>query len=152
MRKYLQSSWMRVVSCIICSISIVSLLIGILGFIFVTQYRDTNGIYESGYSMVAKNYALYAIDMLENGKEVELQKEFEKKKINCSIELLLQVPNENGEAHSTVEKKIAIGEIDTDEMVEIEVAAGSNIRYRENSLLGILLGYSYYHEGSHRIE
>lgn len=152
MKKYLQSAWMRVVSCIICAISIVSLVIGVLGFIFVTEYRDMDGVYETGYKDVAENYAMYAVYMMENGWEDALKKNFEEKNINCSIQLVLNIPRENDEIISTVEKQLQIGEIKEEEKVAIDVVAGSDIRYRENSLLAVLAGYSYYYDGTEWID
>ena len=152
MKKYLQSGWMRILSSIVCAISIVSLVIGVLGFIFVTAFRDGADVYESGYREVAENYALYAIDMLENGEEEQLKKDFEKKKINCSIQLVLNKVGENGGNVSTIEKEVTIGEVTADEKVELEAVAGSDFRYRENSLIGVLLGYSYYSDGTDWVE
>lgn len=152
MKKYLQSGWMRILSSIVCAISIVSLVIGVQGFIFVTAFRDGADVYESGYREVAENYALYAIDMLENGEEEQLKKDFEKKKINCSIQLVLNKVGENGGIVSTIEKEVTIGEVTADEKVELEAVAGSDFRYRENSLIGVLLGYSYYSDGTDWVE
>lgn len=152
MKKCLQSGWMRILSSVVCAISIVSLVIGVLGFIFVTTYRDGEDVYESGYREVAENYALYAIDRLEYGEEEELKKEFAEKNINCSIQLLLHNASENGEIITTIEKAVSIGEIKEDEKVELEIIAGSEFRYRENSLLGVLLGYSYYYNGTDWVE
>ena len=152
MKKYLQSGWMRILSCILCALSIVSLGIGVLGFIFVTEFRDKDGIYESGYKEVAENYALYAIHMVENGKEEELIKEFEEKEINCSIQLMLNVPDEDGNIVTSVEKQLLIGEVKASEMMELELVAGADIRWCENSLLGVLLGYPYYYDGTEWIE
>ena len=130
MKKYLQSGWMRILSSVLCAISIVSLLIGVLGFIFVTAFRDGEDVYESGYKEVAENYALYAIDKLEYGEEEQLKKEFTEKNINCSIQLVINKANENGEIISNIEKEVTIGEINEDEKVELEVIAGSELRYR----------------------
>ena len=152
MKKYLQNGWMRVLSSIVCAVSIISLAIGALGFVFVTAFRDSHGIYESGYNMVAENYALYAIDMLEQGEEEKLQKEFAEKGINCSIQLMLNIPDASGEVISTVEKQVIVGEIDEEHKIELEAVAGSNVRYRENSLLGVLLGYCGYSDEDDWVE
>ena len=152
MKKYLKRGWMRVVSCIVCAMSIVSLAIGAAGFVFVTAFRDSYGVYETGYNMVAENYALYAIDMLEQGEEEKLQKEFKDKGINCSIQLVLNIPGENDEIISSVEKQVLIGEIDEDSKLELETIAGSTVRYRENSLLGVLIGYTSYYDSHDWVE
>lgn len=144
MNKYLKNGWVRVLSCVLCAISIVSLAIGAAGFVFVTAFRDSHGIYESGYNMVAENYALYAIDMLEQGEEEKLQKEFKEKGISCAIQLMLNIPDANGEVTSSVEKQVIVGEIDEEHKIELEAVAGARVRYRENSLLGVLLGYCSY--------
>ena len=114
MKKYLQSGWMRILSSIVCAISIVSLVIGILGFIFVTAFRDGEDVYEAGYKEVAENYALYAIDRLEYGEVEQLKKEFAEKNINCSIQFVINNASENGETMSTIEKEVVIGEINED--------------------------------------
>ena len=152
MKKCLQSGWIRMGSCIVCAISIVSLLIGVFGFIFITEFRDTEGIYETGYKEVAENYVLYAASMVEQGKIEQLQKVFEEKKINCNIDLVYRDFDENGIVVSTLENKVSIGEINSAEMLEMEVAQGAHYRYRENSLLGVLLGYSSYFENSAWVE
>ncbi len=144
MKKQLQSGWMRIVSTVICAISIISLVIGVLGFIFVTEVRDTDGIYESGYKEVAENYILYAASMVEYGEVERLQKDFEEKNINCNIALVNRDLDENGEVVSTVDKQVSIGEINLEQMVELEVVRGAHYRYRENSLLAVLFGYSSY--------
>lgn len=148
MKKHLQSGWMRVLSCIICAISIVSLAVGVAGFVYVTALRHEESVYQTGYREVAENYAIYAMDMLENGQEEELQKSFTEKGISCSIQLVLNIPGENEEIISTVEKQVNIGEIDEETMYELEAVAGADYRYRETSLLGVLIGYAYYSDGT----
>ena len=148
MKKHLQSGWMRVLSCIICAISIVSLAVGVAGFVYVTALRHEESVYQTGYREVAENYAIYAMDMLENGQEEELQKSFTEKGISCSIQLVLNIPGENEEIISTVEKQVNIGEIDEETLYELEAVAGADYRYRETSLLGVLIGYAYYSDGT----
>lgn len=152
MKKYLQNGWIRVLSCIICAISIVSLAVGILGFVFVTEFRDSEGIYESGYNQVAENYALYAIDMYEQGNVEKLQKSFLEKKISCSIELIVNEAVEGDEIISKTTNLFSIGELDKDQSVVLEVVEGSSVHYRETSLLAVLLGYAHYSDGSDWVE
>ena len=129
MKKCLHSGWIRMGSCIVCAISIVSLLIGVFGFVFITEFRDTEGIYETGYKEVAENYVLYAASMVEQGKIEQVQKVFEEKKINCNIDLVYRDFDENGIVVSTPENKVSIGEINSAEMLEMEVAQGAHYRY-----------------------
>ena len=51
MKKHLQSTWMRVVSQLVCVIAVLSMLIGVAGFVFVTEFEDVDGIYKEGYSV-----------------------------------------------------------------------------------------------------
>lgn len=144
MKEYLQSGWMRVLSCIICAISVVCMVIGILGFAAVTEFGDADELYEIGYKQIAENYGLYAIDMMENGNMEELQKEFKENHINCSIVQVSQTLGENDEVVTSTEALFTSGEIDEKNKVGIEVVAGTSYRYCENSLLAIMLGYTYY--------
>ena len=152
MKKYLQSGWMRVLSGIVCAISIVSLVVGVLGFVFVTEYRDTEGVYKTGYKEIAENYALYAVDMMEKGKEEELKTFLNEKGMNCWIKLISNKAGENEEIISTVEKELVVGKVSENDKVELEVVAHAQLQYCENSLLGVLVGYPYYYDGTEWIE
>ena len=152
MRKHLQSGWMRVLSCIICATSIVSLIVGVVGFVFVTAFRNDESVYEAGYNEVAENYAIYAIHMLECGQEELLEKHFTEKGISCSIQFVINKPGENDEIISLVEKKVLIGEIDEETKYELEAVAGADYRFRENSLLGVLAGYANYSNGTQWVD
>ena len=151
-KKYLQNGWVRVLSCIICAISIVSLAVGILGFVFVTEFRDSEGIYESGYNQVAENYALYAIDMYEQGEVEKLVKSFQEKNINCVIQRIVNKDANGEEILSKTENLFSIGEIDKEQSFELGLVEGSSVHYRETSLLAVLLGYAHYSDGSDWVE
>lgn len=152
MKKYLQSSWMRVLSTILCAIFIINLSVGIFGYIFITEIGNSESQKEHGYKLIAQNYGLYAIDMMEQGKEEELLKEFEEKAINCSIQLVVNDVDENGQVVTSTEDKFHVTSTDAKKTIEMEVAVGADSRYRVNSLLGILLGYTYYADTDEWVE
>jgi len=146
MKKYLQTAWMRVLSTILCAVFVVNLCVGIFGYVFITEFHDIESFREQGYNIIAQNYGLYAIDMMEQGKAEELEEEFAEKNINCSIQLVTNNPSDNEEVVSTIEDKLHIGMFGEEDAVEMEVVPGADSRYRVNSLLGLLLGYTYYAE------
>ena len=144
MEKYLQSSWMRVLSSIICMISVVAMLIGISVFAVVTEVGGTDELYDIGYDRIAENYGIYAVEMLEGDVSAFVAAEFEEKKINCVITRVSQEPGENDEIHTVEEVLFTTGEIGEERVFETSVAPESIRRYRTTSLAGALFGtYSY---------
>ena len=144
MEKYLQSSWMRVLSSIICTISVVAMLIGIFVFAVVTEVGGTDELYDIGYDRIAENYGIYAVEMLEGDVSAFVAAEFEEKKINCVITRVSQEPGENDEIHTVEEVLFTTGEIGEERVFETSVAPESIRRYRTTSLAGALFGtYSY---------
>ena len=144
MEKYLQSSWMRVLSSIICTISVVAMLIGIFVFAVVTEVGGTDELYDIGYDRIAENYGIYAVEMLEGDVSAFAAAEFEEKKINCVITRVSQEPGENDEIHTVEEVLFTTGEIGEERVFETSVAPESIRRYRTTSLAGALFGtYSY---------
>lgn len=153
MKKYLQSTWMRVLSCIICALSVVAL--AVCGFVFYLSvyYTDMTEAYRMGYEKVADNYGLYAVHMIESGQQEKLQKEFEAKGISCNIILATSKPGENGEAESTTEMVFSCGSMNADAVSDFEMDPGAYYRYSQNSLLKVLLDYTqYYGVGSNWVQ
>lgn len=148
MKKYLQSSWMRVLSSIVCTISIVTMVIGILAFAVVTEAGSTGKLYDAGYDRIAENYGLYAVEMLEGGFTEGLAAEFEGKQINCSITRVSKLPGENGEILTSEEVLFESGEMGESRVLEMRVAPDSVHRYRTASLAGALFGYYSYSDSS----
>ncbi len=153
MKKYLQSTWMRVLSCILCALSVVAL--AGCGFVFyLSMYcTDMTEAYKMGYQEVADNYGLYAVHMIESGQVEKLQKEFEEKGISCNIILATGKPGENGETESTTEIVFSCGSVNADAVSDFEMDPGAYYRYSKNSLLKILLDYTqYYGVGSNWVQ
>ena len=146
MKKNLQSTWMRVVSQIVCVISALCMLIGIASFVFVTEFDGVDGIYEEGYEDIAENYSLYAIDMIQQAREDELQKFFENNKINATVKYLTYMQNESEEASFAEETLFSVGAVSEQNKEELIMVAGSHFQYAKNSLLGMLFGYRYYYD------
>ena len=146
MKKILQSTGMRISSTILCAVFVVNLFVGIIGYAFTTEYRTTDNFKKECYEKISQNYALYAIDMLQRGYEEALKKEFSANGIACSIQLVTNNPDENGELVSTTEEKFKQGEIGAEDVYTLEFVPGAQNQYRVNSLLGALWGYSYYEE------
>jgi len=148
MKKYLQSSWMRVLSSIICTISIVTMGIGILAFAVVTEFGGTGELYDAGYDRIAENYGLYAVEMIEGGLTEELAEDFEKKQIKCSIKRVSKLPGENEEIITSEEVLFENGTMGDGRVLEIRVAPESIRRYRTTSLAGALFGYNDYSDSN----
>ena len=145
MKKYLQSTWMRILSCILCAISVVAL--AVCGFVFYLSmyHTDMTEAYKMGYQKVADNYGLYAVHMIESGQLEKLQKEFEEKGISCNVILVTSNPGENGETESTTEMVFSCGSVNADAVSEFEMDPGAYYRYSQNSLLKVLLDYTHYY-------
>ena len=153
MKKYLQSGWMRVVSQIICVISILCMVIGIVGFVFVTEFDDVDGIYEEGYRDIAENYSMYAIDMVQQGKEAELKSFLDNNKISVNVKYISNVVQENGELAPVEETIFSTGNVPFNNNVAgLAMVAGSNFQYAKNSLLAMLYGYRYYYDEGEWVE
>ena len=144
MKKHIQSTWMRILSTSLCAVFVVNLFVGIIGYAFTTEYRTTEYFKKECYEDISQNYMLYAVDMMEQGRVEELQKQFSKLGIACSIQLVTNNPGENGEVISTTEEKFKQGEFGAEEIYELELVPGAQSEYHVNSLLGALWGYSYY--------
>ena len=48
MKKYLQSTWMRILSCVLCALSALSFVVCAIGFYLGVQFTDTTDAYEIG--------------------------------------------------------------------------------------------------------
>lgn len=152
MKKHLQSTWMRVVSQLVCVIAVLSMLIGVAGFVFVTEFEDVDGIYKEGYDDIAENYSLYAIEMIQRGKENELRKFFENNKINATIKYLTYAGIENETLSFEEETLFSTGTVAAENREELLMVSGSQFHYAKNSLLGMLFGYRHYYEEGEWVE
>lgn len=153
MKKYLQSTWMRILSCVLCALSALSFVVCAIGFYLGVQFTDTTDAYEIGYNKVAQNYALYAVHMLENSEVGKLQEEFNEKGISCNIFFTTSKQGIDGEIETNTETVFSCGNVDSETMSEVVMDFGSYYRYSEKSLLKVLLDYTqYWGSGSHWIQ
>lgn len=148
MKKYLHSTWMRVLSSIICTVSVLTLTVGVLDFVVVAEFGGTSEVYETGYDRVAQNYALYAIDMIETNRQDELEGEFIKKGIACTIDRISLTQTPDGTKETVTTPVFVGGNFNEAPVHELEMIAGSNNRYSENSIFRVLSDYAYYSDSA----
>lgn len=144
MKKYVQSAWMRVLSCILCTVSSIGLVISVLGFWVFAQMGGSYEIYLTVNEEIAETYALYAIDEMELENEEELTFFFAERGIACSI---VHVANSqiSAEKDTRIEEPLfSTGTIDEKSSYLIEMVPGTTMRYHEDSLLSVLMGYTTY--------
>ena len=64
MKKYIQNIWVRLIACLLCTVSVLGLVFGIVGTIFFMKYPFQKNLLDSGNEKLMTNYALYALDNL----------------------------------------------------------------------------------------
>lgn len=95
MKKYLQNIWIRLIACILCTISVLGMGISILGTIFFTEYPDKQELITLGNERLMQNYALYAVNHLQNLDKNDF---FAETNLYLSIERIDYPDGEEGEA------------------------------------------------------
>lgn len=146
MKKYLQSTWMRILSCVLCAFSVVSVIVCGAGLYLCVQNMDMQALYERGCNLIAENYGLYAIHMLENSQVVELKEEFDEKGISCSIVFMTDENTPEGVSQKA-EQVFSCGTINTETMVDLQKDMKEHYAYSHNSLLKVLMNYTGVYNG-----
>ena len=146
MKKHLKSIWMRILSCVLCAVSVVSLIVSGLGLYISVQNRDMTELYARGYRNIAENYGLYAIHMLENSQVTELKDEFDAKGISCNIVFVTSENTPDG-VSQTSEEVFSCGTINPETKVEVQNDMREYYDYSENSLLKVLMNYTGIYSG-----
>lgn len=134
MKKYLSKKWIRILSCILCTISVIGLAAaGICSSCYAQMGSYTQG-YTKGAEAIANNYALYAYELLiEQGNEQELTKFLEENGLYCKIQKV--------KADASTEEAQQIytyGDVNTKWDYSIEVVEGSSYNYSIESMWSAL--------------
>ena len=138
MKKHLQSVWMRALSCVVCAVSIITILLSIVSVLCVKS--DT---YKSGYQTIASNYGIYAMEMIEAGQGDVLREEFERMGISCNIDLLKE---------DTEEHLFSCGILKEETQYGLNIVVGSDYNYNIESLLQVLTGTGYHSSGNNWVD
>lgn len=141
--KGLKSIWVRALSPILCTISALGLVVSILAVVLYSEVGGADNAYRNIYEDIADNYALYALDMVEQGEVEKLKTYLEERGIACTITKQMV-----GEGHTILpESQVAvfsIGEVREDVLHQIELVEGADYQYDIRSLLAAIYGHGYY--------
>lgn len=146
MKKYVQNIWVRMLACILCSVSVLALGVSVVGTAFFIENPEEETVYQEGYSAIANNYALYALNNVENATNMEEFNEFfEEQGIRCKI---TKIADRMGE-DVPLEEKSTVLYTNISENMEgnfhtTEVLKGTEYTYSVNSLWRALFGYDLY--------
>lgn len=144
MRKYVQTIWMRILSCILCTIFSIGLVISVLGFFFFAELDGVEHLDELVKEEIAETYALYAIDEIEKDSAKELEEYFSKKGIACSVQYVFNTEEVKAENQEKGEVLFSTGTLDEKNSYLIEMVPGTASRYDVDSLFSVLTGYMQY--------
>ena len=152
MKKHLQSGWMRALSQVICIISIFCMAFGAVGFVAFTEYEGAEGIYQEGFETIAENYALYSVDMIQQGREQELNSFLKENNIVVRATYLDSTLVDGEEI--IVSEQLLYSSVEPMESNKetILVADGSRYGYAKNSLLAMLTGSAYHYADEKWVE
>lgn len=177
MKKYVENIWVRMLAALICTISVLGILLSMIPAIFFWQAGDSNEVYKNGQEKIANNYALYIYDELMAGREEELEDYLSQTNMDVAV---VKVENSLGvdvlEEEKTsmiytfsqvdvnieaVEEKTEIAtnpdfeedsdEIDLSKAYMLEIYDGSAYTYNIDSLFGAMQSDVYFSEDSHMI-
>lgn len=143
MNKVLKSIWVRALSPIIGTISALGLAASILAIIWYSEVGGGQHAYRNIYEDIADSYALYAMEMVEEGQVDELAAYLTERGIACTV--TKQLVGENQivlpESKTVV---FACGEVREDMLHQIEIVEGAEYNYNIDSLVAAIYGYNYY--------
>lgn len=143
MNKVLKSIWVRALSTILCTVSILGLGVSILAVVLYSEMGGLEHMYRNIYGDIADGYALYAMEQVEEGEAAELEKYLMERGIACRI--TKQLIDENHEEISgTQEIAFSCGEVEKENLHQIEVLEGAHYEYNINSLVAAIEGQNYY--------
>lgn len=83
MKKFVQNIWMRLVACVLCTLSVFGMVVTVVGMLFYAEYPDKEDFYETGMERLMLNYALYAADNYDLLKD---NKFFESSNVYITVE------------------------------------------------------------------
>lgn len=141
--KGLKSIWVRVLAPILCTISSLGLAISILLVVSYSEMGGTDNVYRNVYEDIADNYALYALDMVEQGEAEDLKTYLDEREIACTITKQLV-----GEGYTILPESQAVvfstGEVRENVLHQIELVEDAGYNYDIDSLMSVFYGYGGY--------
>ncbi len=176
MKKYLETTWMRMLAALLCAVSIIGFIVSLFPTVFFWT-SDQSGVYKAGKDKIASNYALYIYDEWMAGNADKLTDFLSETNMDVAI---IKVENSLGEdvpeeektsvlySFSQVEVNIdEIGdrtqavtnpkfdkesqEVDLSRAYMQEIYEGSAYSYNIASLFGAMKSDVYYSQDSHMI-
>ena len=64
MKKYIQNIWVRLLACLMCTVSILGVALGAVGSLFFIENPEEERFLKEGNQQIMLNYALYATENL----------------------------------------------------------------------------------------
>ncbi len=134
MKKYLQNFWARLVACLLCTLSVVgigAIIIYMIGFASLGSQEE---VYAGGCKTIAKNYAAFIYDNMDDEFIEGLDEYLEGKNFDCAI---IKVADSLGEDVSVEDKTSVIFSSlpeDTKWDYQFEIEDGSIVHYTLNSV------------------
>lgn len=86
MKKYIQNIWVRLLACILCTVSVLGIAVSTLGMFFFAECPEKEDLLRIGNEKLMKNYAFYAMDNLD---EENLDDFFEKTNVYLKVQKLV---------------------------------------------------------------
>lgn len=141
--KGLKSIWVRAISPILCTISALGLIVSVLAVVLYSEVGGAGKAYRNIYEDIADNYALYAMDMVEQGEVEDLKAYLEEREIACTVTKQLV-----GEGHTILPESqvvvFSMGEVREDVLHEIEIVEGAEYQYDIDSLMSAIYEGGFY--------
>ena len=93
MKNYMQTFWMRIFACLVCSVSIVGLVIATIFAAGFTSLENEEALYKMGIDKIAKNYAAYIYE----NKDEDLSKKLNSKQTGITYSITKQEADDGTE-------------------------------------------------------
>lgn len=143
MKKFVQNIWVRLIACVVCTVSVLGLAVTTAGVFFFAEYPDKNTILEEGNERLLQNYALYASDYLDS---LEEDKFFDTINAYITIEKKQYLSNEDTEPTITDSYSNMPEGVEPTYTLD-KLYVGTEKHYSSKSIFAAFNSY-YYHNGN----
>lgn len=152
MQKYVQNIWMRIVSCLLCTIAVIGIGISALCSVFYAEAGSYEQIYQEGMEGMANAYSLYAYNLIEQNNQTGLTSFLKEHGLYCSIYKVEKITEENGEIKDNAVLAYTNTTEDTEYAYTLEIIEGSNYEYNFRSVWSAFLNSYWFEPEDHWVE
>lgn len=141
MKKIMQNIGMRILSCLLCTICVLVLGVAAVGSVFYAEMQTSTTAYKEGAQKIADSYALYTLNHVVDGENLEELEEFlSSHNVSCEI-TLVEAEDDNIKSNVIYTN----GSENVEWKYQTEVVKGTSYTYLLSSLWSAL-GNSNYDE------